>query len=282
MPAVDLVLVTGREMSKPDPETPRLRRALRARGVRSEIVPWGDGFDWTQASRVVIRSAWDYVTQLPDFLAWAGTEAVADRLVNRLDVVRWNSAKHYLLELDAAGVPIVPTTLVPRGATAAVQAAALDGRQDEMIVKPAVSSGAIATVRGPAHRLRAHLDAVTGWDDALVQPLVRSILDRGEVSLMYFDGVFSHAVRKLPAPGDFRVQTQHGGHEVSYVPTPAELDVATAALAAVPSPPTYARVDLVDRDGPLVMELELIEPELFLRYDAGSVRRLSDSLVRLL
>jgi hypothetical protein len=277
--SLDIVLVTGRRMEKPDPETPRLLGALRSRGVRAEIVPWGPGFDWARASRVVVRSTWDYVHLLPEFLAWAGA---VTGLVNPLDVIRWGSSKRYLLQLDAAGVPVVPTVLVPRGAPAEERDAALAGHQGEVVVKPAVSSGALATARGPAGRLRDHLRELTRRDDVLVQPLMRSVLDRGEVSLMYFEGEFSHAVRKLPAPGDFRVQTQHGGHEVPYTATLAEREVATAALAQVPALPTYARVDLVDLDRPRVMELELIEPELFLRYDPGSVPQLADALVRLL
>ena len=135
-------------------------------------------------------------------------------------------------------------------------------------MKPAIGAGANGAMKArkddPA--LARHLADILQSKDALAQPFVPSVAESGEVSLVYFGGRYSHAIRKLPAKGDFRVQNQHGGTLHPHEPTSRELAVGEAALAAAPMPATYARVDLVEWEGnPVVMELEMIEPELFLR-----------------
>src|SRR5204862_3736273 len=134
---------------------------------------------------------------------------------------------------------------------------------------------AFGTIRARAasEEARGHLAQLVRHGDALVQPFVHEV-EHGEVSLMYFGGVLSHAVRKRPGAGDFRVQAEHGGSVQAHVPTDAEREVARAALAAVPVAATYARIDLVTTaGGPLLMEAELIEPELFLPFAAGAAPR---------
>jgi glutathione synthase/RimK-type ligase-like ATP-grasp enzyme len=153
------------------------------------------------------------------------------------------------------------------------------------VIKPAVSVGAIGLSRAPtrspeaARRLAELLD--TG--DALLQPFDSSVVEHGELSLVFFGGKFSHAVRKRPATGDFRVHLAYGGSVAPSEVTPRQLAAAVAAISAAPEPTAYGRVDLIGTaEAPVVMELELIDPELFLGFDAGAPRRLAELLVSLL
>nr|WP_238338130.1 hypothetical protein [Pedococcus badiiscoriae] len=145
----------------------------------------------------------------------------------------------------------------------------------DVVIKPAVDGGARGALRTAASSDEAaeHLTRLVEAGDTIVQPFAPSV-EQGETSLFFFGGGFSHAVRKVPKAGDYRVQALHGGSEEVHVPTPAELDVATRAMALAPDDLVYARVDLIDVDGqPTLMELELIEPDLFLRMAPGSAER---------
>ena len=173
---------------------------------------------------------------------------------------------------------------VHRGASDGEQSAALAAYPGELVIKPAVSVGAIGALRLDRFpEAAAHLAQLAAAGDVLVQPLAHSVLDGGESSLIYFGGQFSHAIRKLPAAGDYRVQEHHGGSVVPHEPTPDEFAVAAATLAAAPAATAYARVDLVDVNGsPAVMELEAIEPQLFLDRAAGAASRFATHIATLL
>ncbi len=281
----DVVLVTGRQMRKPDPEIHLLVAALEQRSIGVVIRPWDNATDWASVPLVVVRSPWDYTDAHAEFLSWAHAVAAVTRMVNPLEVLEWNSHKSYLLDLASAGVSTVVTTLVLRGASNGEQSAALAAYPGELVIKPAVSVGAIGALRAGSSspEAAAHLAQLASAGDVLVQPLAHSVLDGGESSLIYFGGQFSHAIRKLPAVGDYRVQEHHGGSVVPHEPTPEEFAVAAATLAGAPAATAYARVDLVDVDGsPAVMELEAIEPQLFLDRDAGAASRFATHIATLL
>ncbi len=144
-----VLLVTSIEELGFDHETHLLRDALTRRGVVSEIVPWGPGTDWAAADLVVVRTTWDYTPRREEFLAWA--ESVPVPLANPARVLRWNTHKRYLVELDAAGVPVVPTLLLEAGSPVP-DAAWLGGVGEELVVKPAVSVGAIGAMRARRRR----------------------------------------------------------------------------------------------------------------------------------
>ncbi|HEX7106519.1 MAG TPA: hypothetical protein VF218_11180 [Acidothermaceae bacterium] len=278
---VDIVLVTGREMPIPDPESHLLVAALRGLGLEVAVQPWGGEFEWDKASLVVIRTPWDYFRAREEFLAWARDVAATTTLVNPFEVVEWNSHKAYLPELRAAGVPTVDTTVVSRGASREDQEAALRAQVGDVVVKPAVGGGAVGALRAAAadDAARRQLARLVESGDALVQPLAASVTTQGEVSLIAFGGQFSHAVRKVPAAGDYRVQVEYGGRVESHEPSDVELAVATAALASTPLATTYGRVDLVRVDGqPVVMELEVIEPQLFLDRHPDAPHRFAEQL----
>lgn len=261
-----IVLVTGAEMAKPDPETPHLVAALAQLGVEADVVPWSAPVDWAAWPLVVVRTPWDYFRRLPEFLAWAEATHQLTRFVNPFAVIDWNCHKQYLRELAAEGISTVPTLWLDKGCADAPAQLAARG-WGEVVVKPAVSIGAIGALRAMASdpACLAHLDSLVADGDVMVQPFVTSVAEAGEVSLVYFGGHFSHAIRKQPAAGDFRVQDMYGGTVHPHQPTGAELALAEAVLARTPAPTTYARIDLVEFAGaPALMEAELIEPELFL------------------
>lgn len=272
---VSVALVTAANMSMPDPESHLVVAALADLGVRAEILAWSEPHDWASIPLVVLRSPWDYFRRLDEFLDWAEGVDAKTRLLNPFAVVRWNAHKGYLHDLERQAISVVPTTLLPKGYVAPLR------QRGDLVAKPAVSAGAHGTVRGRTEEpaFVAQVEALLQAGDVLLQPFVPGIEDLGEVSLVYLDGVFSHAVRKVPARGEFRVQEQFGGTVHAHVPTARELETAEAALAVAPGRTLYARVDLVSWEGvPAVMELEVIEPFLFLANGAGAAVRLAKAI----
>lgn len=279
---LQVALATGspEAMPVPDPESPLLIEALAERGVRAGLVAWDGEHDWAATPLVVCRTPWDYVSRFPEFLAWTRTVAASTRLLNPAGLIGWNAHKRYLAELAERGVPVVVTTPLGPGSSPAARLAATTG-DGELVIKPAISGGAKGTIRAPAGSdvARDHLAALLRDGDALVQPYLPAV-ETGEVSLVLFAGELSHAVRKTPADGDFRVQSEHGGTVEPHATTDAELAVARQVLDALPWAPAYARIDLVTTGaGPLLMEAELIEPELFLATDPAAAGRFADVLV---
>lgn len=259
MAGVDVALVTYAELPDGDVDDELLVAALHRAGLSCEYACWDDpDARWPIAGMVLVRSPWDYHRRLAGFLAWADYVASVSELRNDAETIRWNSHKGYLLDLVACGVDVVPTRVVRAGQRE-------DLGPGEWVVKPAVSIGADRTTR---QATQPDLDELVATDDALVQPYLADIETRGELSIVCIDGMPTHVVRKVPAPGDFRTQEHHGAECVSVELTEEHRAMATAALDAVPvSTPLYARVDVADtRDGLLLMELELIEPTLWFRW----------------
>ena len=232
-------------------------------------MPWRAGADWDAYDVVVVRSPWDYQDAPDAFLdVLAAIDGSQARLENPLSVMRWNLRKTYLRDLEAAGVPVVPTRWAD-GLTAAALAdafAAWDAA--EVVAKPVVSAGAEGTFRlgpDPATWTGALLSLATR--PCMVQPFLPSVVEEGEWSVFAFGGAVSHTILKTPAAGDFRVQEEHGGRIRAVAAAADLLALTEAALAAVPHPAPllYARVDAVRLpDGSLaVIELELVEPSLY-------------------
>ncbi|MGA5317405.1 ATP-grasp domain-containing protein [Streptomyces pseudogriseolus] len=269
-----------------DRDLPVLVRALNDAGAQASAEVWDDGrVDWARFDLAVIRSTWDYSWRAAEFTAWAERCGALARLANPADVVRWNTDKRYLADLAAAGVPVVETRYLAPGDTVELPTGG-----GEFVVKPASGAGARFAARytpdehGTAvrHVRRLHDDGFT----AMVQPYMRAVDSGGERALQFFGGKPLHASRKGPvlAPGtpyDQR-KTAHPGL-TRWTPTAGELGVAEAALAAVPGAPEllYARVDLVDGDDgrPRVMELELVEPNLFLWLHPGSLPAVVERII---
>ena len=254
-----------------------------AAGIDVDTLSWRADADWAGYDAVIVRSTWDYQRAPEAFLESLGRIDAATRLANPLELMRWNLDKRYLGELEARGVPIVPTEF-GEGLTAAELDARLAAAGAESVIKPAVSAGAERTFRvlpdaDAGYRreiVAAHADSAWMW-----QPFLSQVVDPGEYSLFYFNGAFSHAIIKTPKPGDFRVQEEWGG-DIRLMDAPAAMRAASdAVLAAIDHDTLYARVDLVDdgTNGYWLTEIELIEPSLYLRKDptaparfAGAVR----------
>lgn len=268
-----------------DDDEPRLRAALERRGVASTVAAWDDPeVDWAAHDLVVVRSTWDYVPRREAFLAWAEQVEAATRLANPASVLRWSTDKRYLAQLAAAGVPVVPTTLVEPD-----EVLRLEPGPHDLVVKPAVSAGSRDTLRHPGPERDAalrHAQALQAQGRAVVvQPYLEQVDLHGETAMVQIDGRHSHAARKapilepgvLPAEGLFAVERMSDRQA-----TPAELAAADAALAAVAealpgADLLYARVDLVpdEAERPLVLEVELAEPSLFLAHDEAAAERLA-------
>ncbi len=258
--------------------------ALRDLGVTAVPAVW-DSPDvyWEEFQGVVVRSCWDYHRRLEEFLAWVTRlERGGVPLWNPPDLLRWNSHKGYLRDLAARGVPIVPTRWLARGRRVGLAQLLRDERWSDAVVKPAVSASATDTWRtsgATAGADQGRLEELLRAGDVMVQPFIHEVCDPGEWSIIFFGGRFSHAVRKRPGASDYRVQWEFGGTAASMAPPPRLVTDAVAVMAAVPGHPLYARVDGVERDGRLMlMELELIEPHLFLGWDADATGRLAGAL----
>ena len=258
---------------------------MRALGWRVDSVPWrrapAVAADY---DAVVIRSTYDYVTAPDEFID--ALAAVADTgvpLFNSLGLVRWNHHKTYLPDLEARGVPIVPTLL------RVLRADDMPGwfdelGHDELVVKPLIganASGAYRLDRESLPRKAFEVEAFYDGREAMVQPFVPSVVAEGEYSLVYFDGALSHALLKTPRAADFRVQEEHGGRIQRVDVTPALRAAADRVVRALDETPLYARIDLVRAGADeafWLMELELIEPSLYLRIDPGAPGRFAHAI----
>lgn len=262
-----------------------LRRALEERGCEARSVVWDQaGIEWRHFDLCLVRSTWDYHERHAEYLAWAGRVEAECRLRNSAEVVIWNSDKRYLRELGERGIRTVPTVWVSRDSRLDLERILAGTGWEEAVVKPVVDLGARNLRRVRAGEGSGALESILEHHDAMVQPFLPSVEERGEISLVYIGGELSHAVRKLPAAGDFRVQSIWGGTVGAAEPTLAERDLAEAALAEFKEAPLYARVDLVEGPtlDPCLIELELIEPNLYLSQHPPAAGALADAVLRAL
>ncbi|WP_346623395.1 hypothetical protein [Blastococcus montanus] len=263
-----VALVGSERGLRVDPDLPLAVAALGDTGYAADLVRWDDAdVDWSGFDLVVVRSCWDYAWRLEEFLSWA--QAVP-RLRNAVELLRWNTDKTYLRDLERAGLPVVPTVWSPVRAEDLPEAG-------EWVVKPSVSAGSRDTARWsePAAVL-AHVAELTGAGrTAMVQPYLASVDDRGETAMLFIGGRFSHAVRKgaLLKPGEgVRQDRDSRGDLRPMTPTAGQRSVAQSVFDAIgdlvpgAATPLYARIDLVADDAgrPVLLELELTEPSLFL------------------
>jgi glutathione synthase/RimK-type ligase-like ATP-grasp enzyme len=277
---VRLALAYDAARDKLLPEDRLTGEALAARGAEVVWASWdATDVDWSAFDAVVLRTCYGYHTRLPAFVAWLGCAA---RFINPAPLVRWNANKTYLQALERQGMATVPTAWISRGAAVRLADLMADRAWDDVVVKPTVSAGAMHTRRVK----REEAAAAQGWlaamlaDQAMmVQPFLPEVCAQGEWSLLFFGGALSHAVLKVPRVGDFRVQGEHGGSFTVQTPPAAARAVAQRLLAGLGAPAAYARVDGVMQGGAfLLMELEVIEPYLYLGADPQAGGRYVDAL----
>ncbi|MBC7656223.1 MAG: hypothetical protein H7147_03500 [Frankiaceae bacterium] len=289
-----IALVTAIAAFSLDEDLAPLQKALQALGVEAPILAWDDAsVSWQRFNAALLRSPWDYTDRLPEFLDWAEATSLQTTLINPLSVIRANTDKHYLAQLAAAGLAVVPSVFAEPGDDAAAALVAfLNAHRDaaDFVVKPAVGAGSRDAQRYGRDQVdeatRHIVRLLNAKRSVLMQPYLPSVDADGETALMFFDGVFSHAIRKGPL-----LQKDEGPTRALFAPekitarTPGadELALATHILAALPDGPlAYARVDLIRAaDGsPCLLELELTEPSLFFAFAEGSADRFALSLLR--
>jgi glutathione synthase/RimK-type ligase-like ATP-grasp enzyme len=278
-------LITYSDLPDLDPDDQLLQAALARRGWLAQALVWDDArVDWTDAGVCVLRSTWDYHRKFEKFSAWLKHVADVTTLLNPLELVLWNTRKTYLHELTRAGLPVITTRYV-----SADQRAQLSGLLEEMgwqeaIIKPSIglaTSGVKRIERNAASisEGEAHLDLLLATSEAMVQEFMPSVHDYGERSLIFIDGRFSHCVRK--AAFQKLACAGHAGETVAEA-AGDEIAIAQHILNYLKVIPLYARVDLVrDRKAqPVLMELELVEPSLFLKTCPEAAEPFADAIVR--
>lgn len=271
----------------PDPDYPEPcdwafdveAEAVRARGVEVDAVPWTEGRDLSGYDLILPLVVWGYHLRYPQWLSFLdGLQAKGLPVVNPPELLRWNSDKAYLKELGGNGIPSVQTIEADALVDDDLVAAAEQFGSPELVIKPPVSGGAFGT-----HRIRVgdEIPASEQGQRMMIQPFLPSIATEGEYAVIFFGGRFSHTVVKRPKFGDFRVQPHLGGSTETCDPPAGGIELAQAALATAPAPSTYARVDIVR--GPdeqlQIMELELIEPALFLDVAPHGKDAFADAII---
>jgi glutathione synthase/RimK-type ligase-like ATP-grasp enzyme len=251
-------------------------------GIEARPAVWSDAHvEWGAADAVLIRSSWDYHLRLQEFLQWiAALEQAGVRVWNPPSTLRWNANKLYLRELEEKGVPIVPTLWPAPGFDLKRELELRKWKQ--AVVKPRVSATAhrtLLTSPDAADAAQTLLNDLANGRGAMVQEFLEEVQWRGEWSLIFFSGEFSHAVTKTPKSGDFRSQEEYGGDIRNTRPHGSLIEAASRALAAVRPVPLYARVDGIESRGQFrLMELELIEPALYMKLANGAAERFAEAI----
>jgi hypothetical protein len=275
-----VVLVTCDEPTDPDHDSKPLVEALSRAGVAAEIWAWDDpSCDWSRPRLSIIRSTWNYVAHLDEFLAWAARVDRLSTLLNPLEVLRWNIHKGYLSRLDAQGFRVVPTELVVRGdLRRSLTAIMADRGWRRAVIKPAVSAASRNTHIIESDSVDEDLfRSLVQSCEMMVQPYVDSVDGYGERSIVWIDGDVTHAIRKTP-----RFSADEESVSEALPVADDERSLAMSLLGTVPAPLLYGRVDLArDAEGrPMLMELELVEPSLFLPQSPRALERLTHAIVR--
>jgi glutathione synthase/RimK-type ligase-like ATP-grasp enzyme len=289
-----IALVTAKAARDLDDDLPPLLDALRQQSHDVAVVDWDDvTARWSDFDIALLRSTWDYSQRLPEFLEWTSRVSTQTHLRNPLPAIRWNTDKHYLHELEKSGVPIVPSKFIEPGehVSSRIDTFLAQHACDEFVVKPAVGAGsrdAQRYSRTQRDEAVAHAQRLLEANrSVLLQPYLERVDEHGETALLFFDGKFSHAIRKGPLLKKNEGATRAlfaAEHITAREPTAAERALADKVLASLPFPEIllYARVDVIQNaDGhPVVLELELTEPSLFFAHATGSAERFADAIGR--
>jgi glutathione synthase/RimK-type ligase-like ATP-grasp enzyme len=268
-----------------DEET-ELLAFLLEKGLNIERCIWNDvNVDWKKYDLVILKSPWDYHECLEEFTAWLDVLQAMDlRLLNPVGSVRWNSDKHYLTDIANAGLNMIPSTFLEKGTTPALQPLFEQLQTDKIIIKPCVSAGAkniISITVDQVNAMQGEIYGLLRGETYFAQPFMHEIYE-GEWALMFFIGKFSHSVLKMPGGGDFRVQHYYGGNVTAAEAKASHIASAAEYVAQFGKGSLYARVDGIICNGQFhLMELELIEPFLYLDTNADAYEHFYAALVQL-
>ena len=261
-----------------------LQEALQKHGLSSIRLDWEQpDVDWSAFRCAVFRTPWNYFERYGKFTTWLEQTEKQTRLINDSSTIWWNLDKHYLADLEQRGISVVPMRFLEAGSEMGLSQLLRETGWEEAVIKPCVSGGAWHTYRvnkDNADEIESVIRPLLEDYAFILQPFMNEIMESGEDSLMVINGEFTHAVRKIAKPGDFRVQDDHGGTYHLCTPTNEQIKLAEQAMDAIDPVPQYGRVDMVkDNDGCWsVMELELIEPELWLRLHPSAAEKLARAI----
>lgn len=265
-----------------------LTNALEALEIKVTRRSWSDAsFDWSGTRFILVRTTWDYFDRFDEFVTWLNETSKKTQFINSIDLIKWNMDKHYLQDLQNKDVNIVETHFIPKKSDKNLVDYFNEFNLNEAVLKPAISGSARHTYRLNKNNVASYNSIFTTLisnEDMLLQPFQNNVVENGEIALMLMDGQFTHAVLKRSQPGDFRVQDDFGGTLHEYQPSSEEIHFAEKAVAVCPDKPLYARVDIIhDNNGKLaVMELEIIEPELWFRRFPPAANTLANAIKHLL
>ena len=294
----DITLLTCRTYYKPDNVTPYiqnilleqelLKSAFEGQGLKVDITYWDNpSYEWHQTKSVLFRTVWDYFERFNEFWEWLEQVKTKTRLINSYELIKWNIDKHYLKDISSWGIETVPTYFADKGCNMKLHEIAKRNQWKDLVIKPAISASAFKTYKILANEIQVNeklFNSLVQERNMLVQPYFETITQLGEASLMVFDGKFTHAILKKAQPGDFRVQDDFGGTVHNYIPTKAEINFAEKVFETCKTKPVYGRVDIVwDNDKNFYLsELEIIEPELWIRNYPKCAERIAEAVDKIL
>ena len=290
----DVTLLTCQAYFKPDNITPYiqnilfeeqlLKSALENQGLTVDITYWNNpSYDWSKTRSLIFRTIWDYFERFDEFLLWLEEVRHQTQLINSYDLVKWNIDKHYLKELSEKGIKIVPTYFAKKNSQRNLAEIIESQQWKDVVIKPAISASAYKTFKILEETVNSNeklFKDLLNQRDMLVQPFINTIEKFGEASLMVIDGKFTHAILKKAKPGDFRVQDDFGGTVHDYVPTKKEIEFAEMVIEKCKAKPLYGRVDIIwdNEKNVYLSELEIIEPELWLRNYPKSAQNIAEAV----
>jgi len=294
----DITLLTCRAYYKPDIVTPYiqnilleqelLKSAFEAQGLKVDITYWDNPtYEWQETKSVLFRTIWDYFERFDEFWDWLEQVKTKTRLINSYELIKWNIDKHYLKDMSSWGIETVPTYFADKGCNMKLHEIAKRNQWKDLVIKPAISASAFKTYKILANEIQANeklFNSLVQERNMLVQPYFETITQLGEASLMVLDGKFTHAILKKAQPGDFRVQDDFGGTVHNYIPTKAEINFAEEVFKTCKTKPVYGRVDIVwDNDKNFYLsELEILEPELWIRNYPKCAERIAEAVDKIL
>lgn len=275
-------LLTSRELSDLILDENYLVSAFAKENIKAIPVIWSDEQDWSKYTAIIIRNPWDYFEHQEKFFNTLNEIQIKTKLYNSFSLINWNLDKNYLFELKSKGGKLPPTEKI--NSKQELLEKITNSPFDQLVIKPLISAGAYLTYLFDKRLIPAEVMSLpVDRFEFMIQPFLPDIQTEGEYSFIYFGGKFSHSIIKRPKTGDFRVQSEHGGSVHPYNPTEKELLLTDFIHSLLPEMPHYARIDLVRYEGELViMEVELVEPELFFRIRPESADMLVQSIKRTL
>ena len=293
----DLVILTDKKHLQPDNndlvqqnaflEDGLLQNQLMSKGLKVKRVAWNDPlFDWASTKKILFRSTWDYMHHFTEFYNWLELVKTKTKLINSEKLIFWNLDKHYLKELKEKGVLICESIFIEKNESASLSTLVEQNNLDEFVLKPCISAGGKHTYRIKKKDIPKYSDlfAELIQEEAyLLQPFQFNILNKGEISLVYIDGKYTHAVLKRVKKGDFRVQDDFGGSITEHKASKKQIAFGNEVLDACPEMPVYARIDLIwDNERNLALsEIELIEPELWFRNKPNVAKLMADAILKI-